>query len=70
MMQGYALLLGGRIDEGRVLVDEAKSLYIDEHERRGLQAGYPMLESMTWWDQMGAWLAGDATCDDESSSGV
>lgn len=67
MMKGYAFILGGEIDDGRRLISEAKSLYVDEHERRGLRAGYPMWDSMMWWEQMGAWVAGDPAIDDEIS---
>ena len=64
MMKGFALILRGEIEPGRKLVAEAKSLYVDDHERRGLRAGYPMWDSLTWWEQMGAWLAADTSFDE------
>lgn len=63
MMKGFAHLLRGEIEPGRQLLGEAKRLYVDDHERRGLRAGYPMWDSLTWWEQKGAWLAGDTTYD-------
>jgi tetratricopeptide (TPR) repeat protein len=63
MMKGFAHLLRGEIEPGRQLVAEAKRLYVDDHERRGLRAGYPMWDSLTWWEQQGAWLAGDTAYD-------
>jgi class 3 adenylate cyclase/tetratricopeptide (TPR) repeat protein len=64
MMKGFALILRGELAEGRRLVAQAKSLYVDDHERRGLRAGYPMWDSLTWWEQMGAWLSADTSFDD------
>jgi class 3 adenylate cyclase len=68
LMKGISLLLGGNIANGRRLLGETKSLYVDEHERRALRAGYPMWESLAWWEQMAAWLAGDAARDEEIST--
>ena len=67
MMKGYTHILGLELHEGRRLVAEAKSLYVDEHERRGQRAGYPMWDSLRWWEQMGAWLEGDASYGEEIS---
>ncbi|MEJ2340498.1 MAG: adenylate/guanylate cyclase domain-containing protein, partial [Gemmatimonadales bacterium] len=67
MMKGYTHLLVLELDEGRRLVAEAQSLFVDEHERRGQRAGYPMWDSLRWWEQMGAWLAGDASYESEIS---
>ena len=70
MMKGFALILRGELAEGRKLVAEAKSLYVEDHERRGLRAGYPMWDSLTWWEQMGAWLSADHSFDDAISESM
>ena len=70
MTQGYAHTLRGEIDVGRRYMGEAKGLYIDDHERRGLRAGYPMWVCLTWWGQMGAWLAGDSSSTDAISESI
>jgi len=63
MMQGYTQVLTGHIDAGRTYIREAKTLYVDDHERRGLRSGYPIWDSLSWWGQMAAWLAGDRAYD-------
>jgi class 3 adenylate cyclase/tetratricopeptide (TPR) repeat protein len=70
MVKGLTHTLRGEIETGRRLLGDAKALYVDEHERQGLRAGYPVWDSVTWWEQMGAWLAGDVAFTDAISESI
>ena len=70
MARGYQSMLRGDIEKGRHEIREAKALYDDEHERRGLRAGYPMWDCLSWWEGIGAWLAGDIAVADHLGRSV
>jgi len=70
MMQGYTKVLTGEIEAGRRYIRAAKTLYVDDHERRGLRSGYPIRDSLVWWEQMAAWLAGDHVFDDPIAASI
>lgn len=70
MTQGFARLIRGDIDKGRDYMREAKALYVDEHERRALRAGYPIWDCICWWEGIGAWLAGDVAVADAISESL
>ncbi len=59
MTQGFTRMIRGDLETGRRYMSEAKALYVDDHERRALRAGYPMWDCLCWWEGIGAWLAGD-----------
>lgn len=60
MYRGVASLTRGNVEEARLLLREATTLYKPElHERSAVRVGYPLGTCLTWYEGFGAWLVGD-----------